>query len=75
MTFAQPGTDSPSGQQWHVRYRMKDHGPDGRAYWSYIADTERDAYEHLAMYRRDNGVTDIELFVRDVSPWRKVDGA
>lgn len=71
MTFGQPHTDSPEGKQWHVRYRILAHGPDAKPFWSYVADVEADALEQLAMLRRDTSLADVELFVRDTTPWRK----
>lgn len=59
--------DSPSGQQFHVRYTPF-HDP-GRRYWSHILTTREDAERELAFYRR-SGYDDAQLFVRDVSPWR-----
>jgi hypothetical protein len=71
MTFGQPHTDSASGHQWHVRYRILAHGPHAKPFWSYVADVEADALEQLAMLQRDAGLADVELWVRDTTPWRK----
>lgn len=62
-------TDSPSGQQWHVRYTPKngDKGP----YWSGISSTPEQAQESLK-WHLDHGYDDAQLFEREVTPWKPV---
>ena len=62
--------DSLTGQQWHVRYRVTAHGPKANPFWSSVYDDEAAARETLARYARQDGLADVHLKVRDVSPWR-----
>lgn len=68
--------DSPSGQQFHVRYTI----PEDREhrYWSTVVDNEQEARHILAMARRVHAEEAAALLpaptlhVRDVTPWREV---
>lgn len=64
--------DSADGLQWHVRWVITDF-PDSGPHWSYVTDDEQDARDLLAMYQRESGVMDVQLFVRETSPWREVE--
>lgn len=64
--------DSADGLQWHVRWKFAE-SPDTGPYRSYVTDDEQDARDLLAMYQREPGVMDVQLFVRDVSPWKEVE--
>lgn len=59
--------DSLSGKQFHVRYRIPGHGE--RPYWSHIYDSEETAREVLASFEADADLTDVSLWIRDVTPW------
>ena len=62
--------DSPSGRQWHVRYRLTSHGPHARPVRSAIYEDEQEAVGALAEIERFYGVADVKLMVCDVTPWR-----
>lgn len=59
--------DSPTGEQFHVRYRLRGEGP----MWSYVYDDEESAREVLAAFEADPFRTEVGLWVRDVTPWRQ----
>jgi hypothetical protein len=63
--------DSDSGLQWHVRYRVA--GQPGAPRWSHIVSDEQDARGLLATCQRDPTLTDVALFIRDVSPWKEAE--
>lgn len=60
-------SDSPTGEQFHVRYRVRDEGP----YWSYVYDDEEEARQVLAAFEADPLRTDVGMWVREVTPWRR----
>ena len=60
-------SDSPTGQQFHVRFHVRGEGP----LWSYVYDDEADARQVLAAFEADPHRTDVGLWVRDVTPWRQ----
>lgn len=59
--------DSPTGRQFHVRYRALGEGP----LWSHVYDDETSAREVLAAFEADPYRTDVTLWIRDVTPWRQ----
>lgn len=67
MSRGQAHTDSPTGRQYHIRYRLLGH--DGSLYWSPVFEDDQAAFQQLAWYRQQDHVTQADLFVRDVSPW------
>jgi hypothetical protein len=72
MTTGHPHTDSPTGRQYHVRYRIVSHGPDADPFWTHFSDNETDTQRTLATYQREEGVADVQLWAREVTPWRPV---
>lgn len=69
--------DTPTGQQFCVRYKRDENGREV-TYWGHVHDSREEAeearqdYEH---FRTANGrIHDIEVFVRDLSPWRQDTG-
>lgn len=60
--------DSPTGQQFHVRYTPKngDKGPC----WGHVFPTREEGERDLAWFLR-NEYDDAKLFIRDVTPWRE----
>lgn len=60
--------DSPTGQQWHIRYRLS-----GRTefYWSSVFLTESEAVASFDVYERAPEVAEADLYIREATPWRK----
>lgn len=61
--------DSTSGQQFHVRYSRDEEGTV-RTYWSYVYDSQEKAEEVKTDWLEEDRIYGVEIFVRDVSPWR-----
>lgn len=65
-------TDSPTGRQFHVRYRVRSHQEWEGPYWSHVYDDEVTAREVLRSFEADADLTNVELWIRTVTPWRQV---
>jgi hypothetical protein len=65
-------TDSDSGLQWHIRYRIAAM-PGKETFWTYVTSDEQDARGLLALYQDDAALIDVALFVRDVSLWKEAE--
>lgn len=65
--------DPKDGVQYHVRYRIKTHDVGG-PYWSSVIDNRDEARAHAAWLTAQDQVHSVQVFVREVSPWREDDG-
>jgi len=59
--------DSPTGMQFCTRYRPA-HDPD-HVYWWYVR-TDAEEAEQDAQWLREHGGSGVEVFERDLTPWR-----
>lgn len=64
--------DSPSGQQFHVRY-FQDEEDGVHTYWSGVYDNVAGAQRIVELCEQNDRVYGPEIFVRDVSPWRPLE--
>lgn len=71
MVRKQAHEDPRDGVQYHLRYEPA-HDP-GRFYWTSIGDDREYALELLQAYRGSPDMKDVQVFVRDVTPWRQLD--
>lgn len=66
-----PHRDVPGGRQYHIRYRVEGHR--GGPYWSAVFDNVLDAAAEKAYLDGSESVHDVQIFIRDVTPWRPDD--